>query len=158
MRWYSTLEAIIPGTMPSVSGASNKVLIVTLWTFTLLENKQNSICSNNTHEITPRAWSSLMLMHLQYTGCMLQAGEFKNVKFEITISSEYRNSTRWGRLWFSSWERSQFHHTEPWPSISPLFPTTSGPSTQQLSKLEKQMWHSQVRTYNKKITSNNNIR
>lgn len=87
------------GTMPSVSGASNEVLIVTLWTFTLL----------------------------QYTGCMLQAGEFKNVKFEMTISSEYRNSRRLGRLWFSSWERNHCHHTKPWPSITPLFPvmTTS---------------------------------
>ena len=68
----------------------------------------------------------LMALHLQYTGCMLQAGEFKNVKFEITISSEFRNSTRWGRLWFSLWERSHCHHTDPWPSITPLFPGISG--------------------------------
>jgi uncharacterized protein YgfB (UPF0149 family) len=32
--------------------------------------------------------------YLQYTGCILHAGEFKNVKFEITISSESTNSTR----------------------------------------------------------------
>jgi hypothetical protein len=36
----------------------------------------------------------MMLAYLQYTGCILHAGEFKNVIFEITICSEYTNSTR----------------------------------------------------------------
>jgi hypothetical protein len=119
----------IPGTMPSVNGASRAVLIVTLWIFTLLKKQkqyalvQMQLTFTNpplTHE------AKLIALHLQYTGCMLQAGEFKNVKFEITISSECRNSRIWGRLWFSLWERNHCHHTDPWLSITPLFPGISG--------------------------------
>jgi hypothetical protein len=84
--------------------------------------------------------AKLIALHLQYTGCMLQADEFKNVKFEITIPSEYRNSRRLGRLWCSSWEHNQCHHTKPWPSITPLFPGISGKSHQILTKESQENW------------------
>jgi hypothetical protein len=35
-------------------------------------------------------------MYLEYTGWMAQNGEFINVRFEITISVEYINSTKCG--------------------------------------------------------------
>jgi hypothetical protein len=35
-------------------------------------------------------------MYLEYTGWMAQNGEFINVRFEMTISVEYINSTKCG--------------------------------------------------------------
>ena len=45
MYVFRLREKNIPGTMPSVSGASSEVSIVTLWTFTLLENTK-TLCVN----------------------------------------------------------------------------------------------------------------
>lgn len=59
---------------------------------------------------------------LQYTGWMVQKGEFKKVKFAIIISCESCNSTRCGRVKSSVLLRNQPHQTAPWPSIVPLSP------------------------------------
>lgn len=49
----------------------------------------------------------------------------RSVRFEIWMLSEYMNSTRYGRVYFSFPPWNFCHQDAPWPSIVPLFPVTT---------------------------------